>query len=37
MHYVTRISQCMQKQKFDVTFPDMLFMETVPVLPEHEK
>jgi hypothetical protein len=28
MHYVIRISHLMQKNKFEVTFPGMLFIET---------
>jgi hypothetical protein len=27
----------MQKQKFSVTYPDVLFVESVPDLPEHKK
>jgi hypothetical protein len=27
----------MKKYKFNVTCPDVLFMETAPGLPEHEK
>jgi hypothetical protein len=37
MHYVTRISYRMQKHKFNITYPDALFMETARVPPEHEK
>jgi hypothetical protein len=37
MHYVTYISQWMQKHKFSITCPGALFVESVPVLPEHEK
>jgi hypothetical protein len=37
MHYVTRRSYRMQKQKFDVMCPDALFDESVPVPTEHEK
>jgi hypothetical protein len=37
MHYVTRISHCMQKQKFGVTFPDVHFVESIPGPPKHEK
>jgi hypothetical protein len=34
---LTRRSHRMQKYKFGVTFPDMLFMKTAPGPPEHEK
>jgi hypothetical protein len=37
MRYVTRRSQLMQKLKFSVTCPGMLFMETTPGPPKHEK
>jgi hypothetical protein len=37
MHYVTHISHRMQKQQFDITCNSMLFVEFVPVPPEHEK
>jgi hypothetical protein len=37
MYYVTRISHSMQKHKFGVTCPAVLFMETAPGPPEYEK
>jgi hypothetical protein len=37
MHYVTRISNRMQKYKFDVTCPGELFVESILVPPEHEE
>jgi hypothetical protein len=37
MHYVTRISHRMQKHKFGITYPEALFVKSVPVPPEHEK
>jgi hypothetical protein len=37
MHYVTHTSHRMQKHKFDITCPDALFVESVPVPPEQEK
>jgi hypothetical protein len=37
MHYVTRRSHRMQKQKFGVTCPNAIFVDSVPVRPEHEK
>jgi hypothetical protein len=37
MHYVTRRSNQMQKHKFDVTYPGALFVESIPVPPEHEE
>jgi hypothetical protein len=37
MHYVTHRSHWMQKDKFGVTCPDVLFVKSVPVPPEHEK
>jgi hypothetical protein len=37
MHYMTRKSHQMQKHKFVVTCPSVLFMETAPSPPEHEK
>jgi hypothetical protein len=37
MHYVTHRSHRMQKQKFGVTCPDMIFVESVLVLPEPKK
>jgi hypothetical protein len=36
-HYVTCRSHQMQKHKFSVTCPRALFLESVPVPPEHEK
>jgi hypothetical protein len=36
MHYVTCISQQMQKHRFGVTCPGALFVESEPVPPEHE-
>jgi hypothetical protein len=35
MHYVILRSHRIQKHKFDVTCPDALFVESVPVPPEH--
>jgi hypothetical protein len=35
MHYVTRQSHRMQKHKFGVTYPGVLYVESVPVPPEH--
>jgi hypothetical protein len=37
MIYVTCMSHRMQKHKFSVTFPGVLFMETAPGLPKHKK
>jgi hypothetical protein len=37
MHYVNRISDQLQKHKFIVMCPSTLFVESVTVLPEHEK
>jgi hypothetical protein len=37
MHYVTRRSHRMQKYKFNVTCPGVLFMESTLGPPEHEK
>jgi hypothetical protein len=37
MNYVTRRSHPMQKHMFNVTCPGMLFVETAPGQPEHEK
>jgi hypothetical protein len=37
MHYVTRRSHRMQKHKFDVTLLDALYVNSIPVPPEHEK
>jgi hypothetical protein len=34
---VTCMSHRMQKHKFDIMCPDMLFMETAPVPLKHEK
>jgi hypothetical protein len=36
MYYVTHRSDQMQKHKFNVICPDVLFMETAPHPPEHE-
>jgi hypothetical protein len=37
MHYVTRRFHWMQKHKFGVTCSTTLFVEYVPVTPEHKK
>jgi hypothetical protein len=37
MHYVTRIYHRMQKYKFGATCPRALFVNSVPLPPEHEK
>jgi hypothetical protein len=37
MCYMTYRSHRMQKYKFDVTCPNVLFMETAPVPTEHDK
>jgi hypothetical protein len=37
MYYMTRKSYRMQKHKFGVTRRSVLFVESVSVLPEHEK
>jgi hypothetical protein len=37
MHYVTRRSHQMQKNKFSVTCPGTLFVESLPVAHLHEK
>jgi hypothetical protein len=37
MHYVTHRFHLMQKQKFDITCPDALFVKSIPVPPDHEK
>jgi hypothetical protein len=37
MHYVTRRSHWVQKHMFSITCPDALFVESVPVPPEHVK
>jgi hypothetical protein len=37
MHYVTHRSHRMQKHMFNLTYLDMIFVESVPVPPEHEK
>jgi hypothetical protein len=37
MHYMTHKSHQMQKHNFSVTCPDVLFVESVPVPPEHHK
>jgi hypothetical protein len=37
MHYVALRSHQMQKHKFAVTYPDVPFVESVPVPPEQEK
>jgi hypothetical protein len=34
MHYVTRRSHRMQKQKFSVMCPNTLFVKSIPVPPE---
>jgi hypothetical protein len=36
MHYVTRRSHWMEKHKFGVTCPDVLFVESTSVSPLHE-
>jgi hypothetical protein len=36
MHYVTHKSHRMQKHKFGVTCPGVLFVESIPVPPKHE-
>jgi hypothetical protein len=37
MHYVTRRSHRMQKNKFGITSPEALFVKSLPVSPELEK
>jgi hypothetical protein len=37
MHYVTCISDWMQKHKFGITCLDVVFMDTASGPPEHEK
>jgi hypothetical protein len=37
MHYVTRRYKQMQKHKFGIMYLDTLFIESIPVSPEHEK
>ena len=37
MHYVTHRYHWMRKHKFSVTCPVVLFVESEPVPPEHEK
>jgi hypothetical protein len=37
MHYVTRKSHQMQKQKFGIMCPGAFFVESIPVPPEHKK
>jgi hypothetical protein len=37
MHYVIRRSHQMQKHKFRVMCPSVLFVESVPLPPKHEK
>jgi hypothetical protein len=37
IHYVTCRSHHMQKHKFSVTCAGTLFVESVPIPPEHEK
>jgi hypothetical protein len=37
VHYVTYISHRMHKQKFSIMYLGALFVESVPVLPEHKK
>jgi hypothetical protein len=36
MHYVARKCYQMQKHEFNVMCPDVLFVEPVPVPPNHE-
>jgi hypothetical protein len=36
MHYVPRRSHRMQKHKFGITYHGVLFVQSVPVKPEHE-
>jgi hypothetical protein len=36
MHYVPRRSYRMQKHKFAIMCPSVLFVEPIPVPPEHE-
>jgi hypothetical protein len=37
MHYVSRKSHQMQKQKFGIMCPGAFFVESIPVPPEHKK
>jgi hypothetical protein len=37
MHYVTHRYHWMQKHKFGVTYPSVVFVKFVLVPPEHEK
>jgi hypothetical protein len=37
MHYVARITHWMQKHKFGITCPSVLFVESVTVPPKKEK
>jgi hypothetical protein len=37
MHYVTHRFHLMQQHNFSVTCPDLIFMETTPSPPVHEK
>jgi hypothetical protein len=37
MHYVTHRSHRMQKHKFSITCPSVLFVESVPVPPKQKK
>jgi hypothetical protein len=37
MPYVSHSSHRMQKHKFGVTSPDVLFVESEPVPPQHEE
>jgi hypothetical protein len=37
MHYMTLISPWMQKHRFKEMGPSALFVQSIPVLPEHEK
>jgi hypothetical protein len=37
MHYVTHRSHRMQKHMFGIMCANALFVESIPVLPEHEK
>jgi hypothetical protein len=37
MHYVTRISHRIQKNKYNITCSGTLFVKAAPGQPEHEK
>jgi hypothetical protein len=37
VHYVTRRSHRMQKNKFGTTCPEVLFVKAIPVPLKHEK